>query len=177
MNEPIKLELIPEQWADLLNAEGKYLPRCCGRVSAARETFFDILRENGTMHRDHADRLVREVSEHDAIAVAFHPNDPRWADNPRWSLAEGSPWPAIVAACAILQATTEGQPCNLHPNVKELLRFFRFDHLPPHLQTFSRPFHRLAHDMAEELTGNELTAGLRKLLEAKDCFVRAAIPR
>ena len=29
--------------------------------------------------------------------------------------------------------------------------------------------------MAVKLDGPELTAGLRKLLEAKDCFVRAAL--
>jgi hypothetical protein len=35
----------------------------------------------------------------------------------------------------------------------------------------------LAEAMIVELPdGPELTAGLRKLLEAKDCFVRAALP-
>jgi len=39
----------------------------------------------------------------------------------------------------------------------------------------SKPFCLLALDMVEKLEGPELTAGLRKLLEAKDCFVRAAL--
>ena len=58
----------------------------------------------------------------------------------------------------------------------ELRRFFAFDHLPPHLQGVSRSAARLADEMIDTLPQcAELTAGLRKLLEAKDCFVRAAL--
>ncbi|WP_246007647.1 hypothetical protein [Gordonia oryzae] len=40
----------------------------------------------------------------------------------------------------------------------------------------SQQFHDLAHDLAEVLNdGPELSAGLRKLLEAKDCCVRQAV--
>jgi len=57
-----------------------------------------------------------------------------------------------------------------------LLRYFEFSHLPPHLQEVSRPLCELAHKMAETLPIDpETTVGLRKLLEAKDCFVRARI--
>ncbi|MFC8008682.1 hypothetical protein [Streptomyces cinereoruber] len=57
-----------------------------------------------------------------------------------------------------------------------ILRYFAFDHLPPYLAQISEPFHGLAHGMADQLPpGPELSAGLRKLLEAKDCMVRAAI--
>lgn len=42
----------------------------------------------------------------------------------------------------------------------------------------SRDCAELADRMVERLDdGPELTAGLRKLLEAKDCFVRAALDR
>lgn len=42
----------------------------------------------------------------------------------------------------------------------------------------SKPISELAHKMAEDLPGGpELTTGLRKLLEAKDCLVRAALPQ
>ncbi len=64
----------------------------------------------------------------------------------------------------------------VHPSTAAILRFFEYDHLPAHLQEVSRPFHQLAHLCAERLAGPELTAGLRKLLEAKDCIVRAALP-
>jgi len=60
-----------------------------------------------------------------------------------------------------------------------LLRYFRFEHLPPELRAISEPFANLAVQMVERLAGGdpaELTTGLRKLLEAKDCMVRAALP-
>lgn len=67
---------------------------------------------------------------------------------------------------------------SMHPSTKAILRYFEYSHLPDHLQEVSRPFYLLAHEFAgeEELQGAELTTGLRKLLEAKDCIVRAALP-
>jgi len=57
-----------------------------------------------------------------------------------------------------------------------ILKYFAFEHLPPHLQEVSRPIGELAQKMVAELPpGPELSAGLRKLLEAKDCFVRAKL--
>lgn len=59
---------------------------------------------------------------------------------------------------------------------EDLVEFFRFEHLPPHLQAISKPVAELASAMAEALPHNgELLVGLRKLLEAKDCFVRAKL--
>lgn len=66
-------------------------------------------------------------------------------------------------------------PIPMHPAVIEILSFFSYSHLPPHLQTISKPFHDIAAEMAENLTGAEVTVGLRKLLEAKDCMVRASV--
>jgi hypothetical protein len=63
-----------------------------------------------------------------------------------------------------------------HPAINNLMRFFAYEHLPPRLQEVSKPIAELAHEMASSLQSSaELTAGLRKLLEAKDCFVRAAL--
>jgi hypothetical protein len=57
-----------------------------------------------------------------------------------------------------------------------ILRFFEFGHLPPDLRAVSAPFAELAQDMAEAAPQNpETAAGLRHLLEAKDCAVRAAL--
>jgi hypothetical protein len=59
-----------------------------------------------------------------------------------------------------------------------LLQFFDFDHLPPHLREISRPCCALANEMDMRLPeGAEKQAGLRKLLEAKDCFVRATLEK
>ncbi|PRX66091.1 hypothetical protein B0I32_106227 [Nonomuraea fuscirosea] len=64
-----------------------------------------------------------------------------------------------------------------HPATVAIARFFEYDHLPPHLQAVSKPSADLAQAMIDALPdGTELTVGLRKLLEAKDCFVRAALP-
>jgi len=57
-----------------------------------------------------------------------------------------------------------------------ILKYFEYAHLPPHLQKVSKPMYDLAHLMDETLPdGAEKSAGLRKLLEAKDCFVRTAL--
>ncbi len=65
----------------------------------------------------------------------------------------------------------------LHPSVAHLLRFFAWEHLPPHLAAVSRPMGELALRLAWGLPGNpEATVALRKLLEAKDCAVRALLP-
>jgi hypothetical protein len=64
----------------------------------------------------------------------------------------------------------------MHPATEALLRYFAWEHLPPKLQAVSRPIGELARQMAETLPpGPEVTTGLRKLLEAKDCLVRAAL--
>lgn len=72
----------------------------------------------------------------------------------------------------------------------KLLQFFAYEHLPPHLQLVSKPFHDLAHaivngdncaesgtvTIGSPLPANaERTVALRKLLEAKDCAVRAVL--
>lgn len=57
-----------------------------------------------------------------------------------------------------------------------LLQFFSYMHLPKTLQDISRPFCTLAEHLVKTLPDNpELTTALRKLLEAKDCAVRAQL--
>lgn len=56
-----------------------------------------------------------------------------------------------------------------------ILEYFVYKHLPEHLQGVSKPFKDLAISMAKVDSGAETAAGLRKLLEAKDCAVRAKI--
>lgn len=61
-------------------------------------------------------------------------------------------------------------------NFDRILKYFKFDHLPEHLQEVSKDFSELAHQMVVRGgEGAEVMAGLRKLLEAKDCAVRAII--
>lgn len=58
-----------------------------------------------------------------------------------------------------------------------ILQFFKYDHLPPYLQSWSKRFHDLAHEIATlaEDEPAEATVAIRKLLEAKDAAVRAAM--
>jgi len=59
---------------------------------------------------------------------------------------------------------------------EHIMQFFAYDHLPAHLQTISKPFGELAQTLFKTLPANpERTTALRKLLEAKDCAVRANI--
>lgn len=55
-----------------------------------------------------------------------------------------------------------------------ILNHFAFKHLPERLQDISAPICHLAIVLEAKLPdGLEKSVGLRKLLEAKDCFVRA----
>jgi hypothetical protein len=68
-------------------------------------------------------------------------------------------------------------------SIYPILKYFTYGHLPEHLQERSKPYAEFAFKAAADglvdgdaRRGNpETAAGLRKLLEAKDCFVRAAI--
>lgn len=80
----------------------------------------------------------------------------------------------------MLQVDTDGRLSAQFP----ILRFFRYAHLPSGLANVSEPFCKLAFDLAERHAGPQLMPGshaevaaaLRKLLEAKDCAVRAVLP-
>lgn len=57
-----------------------------------------------------------------------------------------------------------------------MLRFFRYDHLPESLQNVSRQFASLAFFITSNIEeSEERNVALRKLLESKDCAVRAKL--
>jgi hypothetical protein len=69
-------------------------------------------------------------------------------------------------------------------NDEQIEQFFTYEHLPPRLAAVSKPFCDLARviingsETAAALPANaERTAALRKLLEAKDCAVRALLSK
>lgn len=67
---------------------------------------------------------------------------------------------------------TEGR----HPSTQHFTKLFEFEHLRDDLRPVSQACAELAQLMVDRLPdGPELSAGLRKLLEGKDCFVRAAL--
>jgi len=58
-----------------------------------------------------------------------------------------------------------------------ILRYFEYTHLPEPLKVISEKIYQVAWALENMIPdGAEKSAGLRKLLEAKDCFVRAALP-
>ncbi len=58
-----------------------------------------------------------------------------------------------------------------------ILQFFTYRHLPEHLQAVSKPFADLAIVTSQLPANPERTVALRKLLEAKDCAVRALVAK
>lgn len=60
--------------------------------------------------------------------------------------------------------------------MQHLIQFFAYSHLPPHMQEVSKDFYELAIKLYDTLPSNpESIMAMRKLLEAKDCAVRARI--
>jgi len=58
------------------------------------------------------------------------------------------------------------------------MRYFAYNYLPRNLQDVPREIKVTADFMNDFLPdGAEKSAGLRKLLEAKDCFVRAELDK
>lgn len=83
-------------------------------------------------------------------------------------------WVAFADAIIAAERGTHYKPAD--PDLAPILHFFRYDHLPSELQQVSAPIGELAHRLAAVLPdGEEKTAALRKLLEAKDAAVRARL--
>jgi hypothetical protein len=63
-----------------------------------------------------------------------------------------------------------------HPATQAVVRWFKDDHLPPHLRQYTGPVRQLAETMLTALPDSpDLTRALDELLHAKDGFVRAAV--
>lgn len=65
-----------------------------------------------------------------------------------------------------------------HPGTVHVAKHFAYDHLREPARTVKARLATTAEAMVRALPdGPELTAGLRKLLEASDCFVRATFEK
>jgi len=61
-------------------------------------------------------------------------------------------------------------------NENPIMQYFEYAHLPSHLKGTSQVIANIAKLLYSQLPdGPEKSSGLRKLLEAKDCFVRSAL--
>jgi hypothetical protein len=133
-------------------------------------------------------KLRRFACVHDFRAAYAYGSIPGyWVDlNKRGANVDG--WLACLAAKqedatvagGVAQAPRMTDGPDIHPpaprTVEPMLRFFEWQHLPPRLQAYSRPFGDLARDMVERLPRSpERTKALNELLYAKDWAVRAAL--
>lgn len=79
--------------------------------------------------------------------------------------------PDLTGLCGLEYIQGEDMPSTT-------IKYFSYEHLPEKLQAISKPLCDLAHLMEEMLPdGAEKSAGMRKLLEAKDAFVRAYLDK
>lgn len=64
----------------------------------------------------------------------------------------------------------------MNNNQARICKYFNYKHLPENLQTISKLFHDLFHALDEEVPPNgQKSEGMQRLLEAKDCCVRASL--
>lgn len=89
--------------------------------------------------------------------------------------------PVFIEGKDFIRDFVEEDGRTLTRSASPILDFFKYNHRtylnsPEPLQKISAPICALALDMDTVLkNGAEKSAGLRKLLEAKDCFVRAGL--
>lgn len=94
------------------------------------------------------------------------PNDPAHAGYITWSRKDA------FEESHVMIYNGPGAPSN------QIMQFFAYAHLPAHLQGVSKLVGLLAQQMDNILPdGAEKSSGMRKLLEAKDCFVRSLLTK
>jgi ATP12 chaperone protein len=126
-------------------------------------------------------RVIVPRSAHMVVLLLDSISSPQVAARVRaeWDAAWAQPRPRDYPLLALVDkgididlVTASGADAMDEP----LLQFFAYDHLPEHLREASAPFGQLANHIVETLPRNpERTVALRKLLEAKDCAVRARL--
>lgn len=111
------------------------------------------------------DFSFRATPGNGAVVLTIHPQN-----------QSGDTLDVVVHGNQVTPIANQFPPEGYEPN--RLLGYMNYEHLKPHLAAVSAPICELARHMDKTLPSTmpgaaEKTAGLRKLLEAKDCFVRA----
>ena len=60
-------------------------------------------------------------------------------------------------------------------HIHYLTQFFEYRHMTPNMQAICKPFAHLVQSILELPDNPERTHALRKILEARDCAMRASI--
>ena len=108
-----RINITADQWVGLLDANGPWLPQCCGSISAAREALAACLRDGGVLNTDRAVRILAEIGDHDGPDAAIRPildgcgawvegGTPEFTGRRIFWTREGSPWFEIARACRAL---------------------------------------------------------------------------
>lgn len=144
------------------------------------------------LHRQTRDRMVQGIEgtmavgeESEAQADAQKLKD-HWESKLTEARTKTTEWPHDRStdgiAEAVESASQETAPADSAPrdrasvDEEPILKFFAYVHLPERLAKVSRPFSELAeHIYYTQPAGAERSTALRKLLEAKDAAVRAAL--
>jgi hypothetical protein len=125
---------------------------------------------------EHCAKWQSERTEEEILRHQYG-NCPPWSPYDRCQWCRATLKSGYHEGSCPVRKTQGSSGMKIHPSVQHVLQFFEYDHLPAHLQVISKPFADLAHKMSGSLEGPELTVCLRKLLESKDCAVRAALTK
>lgn len=117
-----------------------------------------------------SDSRLKELED---ILVSVRAIAQRNGDDVAWNLLDQRI--ALLGIGAVTPRVFRHEPIELEQSDR-LLPYFAWEHLPERLQAVSRPFGSLAVRICAEIPrGPERSVALRKLLEAKDAAVRAAL--
>ena len=137
----------------------------------AEQYAFDQLVECGQLLQDPDGSIWWPTREEkfESVADALH----AWQDS---TLGSSEYFHATEVKWKPVEAGEGQAPSVHHPSVQHVINFFRYEHLPEELQKISEPFEQVAMEIAcRNPDSPETTVALRKLLEAKDAAVRAAL--
>jgi arginine utilization protein RocB len=99
--------------------------------------------------------------------------DGSWAERATFNGIEGWVWKDMPQ---LSWHFTENAENTENKQYSDIVKYFSCEHLPASLKKVSKPIAELAKLMDSTIDNSaEKSAGLRKLLEAKDCFVRASL--
>lgn len=110
--------------------------------------------------------------------VTYHKSDNTYQvpGGPRVSAIDIEKAHTLSRTVVDLRAADPGSDEDAEP-MPDIMQFFTYAHLPPHLQSASKPFYDLAHVILCLPNNAERSVALRKLLEAKDAAVRAKVSK
>lgn len=168
-----------------LEARADEFDELIGRHAARFASFFELFDEmRGASRSAHGriDNLIERLAEVETKVDDL--DGPEFTDgSPDLPAAEARrPLYLVVSSVTgslmddpVAAITAPNERTQMHPATEAILRYFEYAHLPEHLQAVSAPFSAIANDVVQRGEGPEVTVCLRKLLEAKDCAVRAAL--